>query len=90
MRTLPRTKAKKAEDLDRDVKGNDERPMHAIWGAFSRVKYWSSKTNGPREDGQRSDDLRRAAILLRDALEATWRAGFRGEDLMDELGKTLN
>lgn len=56
----------------------------AIWAVFARVKYWAAR-KGPREPGQRPADLTRAAETLRDALEMAWRAGFKGEELADEL-----
>lgn len=57
---------------------------NGMWGLFARVKYWAAKRL-PREPGQRPDDLRRAAETLRDALEACWRAGYKSEDLVEEM-----
>lgn len=67
-----------ATRLDYDGVGN------GLWGIFARVKYWAAK-KGPREPGERPDDLRRAAELFRDSLEMCWRAGYKGEDLAKEL-----
>ncbi len=63
---------------------NYEGVGNGLWGVFARVKYWAAKKS-PRQEGQRPDDLRRAAEMFRDSLEMCWRAGYKGEHLVDEL-----
>ncbi len=65
-----------------------DHPGKALWSLFARTKYTAAKKS-PREPGQRPADLRVAAELLREALEATWRAGFKSEDLAAELLRLL-
>jgi hypothetical protein len=61
----------------------------SLWNLFARVKYWARDNHGPRDSGTRREDLQKAAIILRDALEMTWRAGFRGDDLADAMLTSL-
>ena len=65
--------------LDYEATGN------GMWGLFARVKYLSAKQNGSREPGQRPDDLKRAAEMLRESLELCWRAGYKSERLVEEM-----
>ena len=74
-------------DSSRDITG-EHFQQRALYSLFAQVKYWSS-ARGPRVDGQRLDDLQRAAVLMREAFAATWRAGYKGEDLADALLRLL-
>jgi hypothetical protein len=67
-----------ADKMSYDGVGN------GLWGLFARVKYWAAKKS-PRAEGQRPKDLQRAAEMLRDALEMCWRAGYKGEQLVEEM-----
>lgn len=53
-----------------------------LFWAFSHVKYWTAKHNGPREPGQRPEDLQALALRLIDILDGTWRAGYKSEHLL--------
>lgn len=61
----------------------------SAWSIYAQPKYWSRKTHGPRMPGKRPDDLRKAAIMLRDAMAAAWRAGYRVEDLAAEMFRVI-
>ena len=63
---------------------DDERDNLAVWCLFARAKYAAAK-KGPRQPGQRPGDLLVAAELLREAFEACWRAGYKGDDVAREM-----
>jgi hypothetical protein len=56
---------------------------------FSRVKYWSAKTKGPRQPGQRPDDLASAAEALADVFELVWRAGYKPNDVFAAVARAI-
>lgn len=80
----PKPKATEDEVDDTSERHNDNGITHqGIWALFARVKYWTAKHRGPRTKPDVPDEaqLRAIAERLRDVLDDTWRAGFKGEDL---------
>ncbi len=69
-------------------KGATDSPQLGLWSLFSRAKYIAAK-KGPREPGERPDDLRCASELFFAALELTWRAGYRSEALAADFLKMI-
>ncbi len=65
-----------------------DHPGKQLWSLYAVCKYAAAKKQ-PREPGQRPADLRVAAELLREALEACWRSGHKSEDLAAELLRIL-
>ncbi len=61
-------------------KGSADNPAYSLWGVFARSKYVAAK-KGPREPGQRPNDLRTAAELLFASMELCWRSGHKSDDL---------
>ncbi len=53
-----------------------------LWAVFARMKYLGRRLHGPRAEGQRIADLAAQVGPLLDVLEATWRAGYKSEDLL--------
>jgi hypothetical protein len=71
------------------VAHEDHAESSSIVMAFAKVKYWARKAHGPRAEGQRPDQLEQAAQQMVDALEATWRAGYKPQDVVAAIGMAV-
>lgn len=78
----------KNEDPAKDFVFEGACQHRSLWNLYARVKYRAA-AKAPREPGKRPADLEKAAGILSEALETCWRAGYRSEDLAEELLRTM-